>query len=217
MNSVAMTIEHASAKPRGRPRGFDRDAALHQVMEVFRAKGYGGAQVADLTEAVGIAPPSFYAAFGSKAAAFSEAVDLYVRDVASRPMQALDAAASVRDGLRAMLEGSIDVATSTRQGGCLLILGVVDTIPEHDVARAHLLRWRRRTRRLLAARIARAVAEGDLPKASDPAQLAAFFHGVMQAISFQARDGASRAALRALIAPALAALPPPPARGRRAA
>lgn len=57
--------------PRGRPRSFDRDQALERVMQVFWAKGYEGAQLTDLVAAIGITPPSFYAAFGSKEAAFA--------------------------------------------------------------------------------------------------------------------------------------------------
>jgi len=44
--------------PRGRPRSFDRDAALDKVMKVFWAKGYECAQINDFTTAIGITPPS---------------------------------------------------------------------------------------------------------------------------------------------------------------
>ncbi len=60
---------------RGRPRAFDRTAALRRAMEVFWVKGYEGASMSDLTAAMGINSPSLYAAFGCKEAPFLEAVD----------------------------------------------------------------------------------------------------------------------------------------------
>ena len=53
---------------RGRPRAFDEDAALKKAMEVFWSKGYDAASLSDLTAAMGINPPSLYAAFGNKEA-----------------------------------------------------------------------------------------------------------------------------------------------------
>lgn len=175
-------------------------------MEVFWARGYDGAQLVDLTKAAGIAPPSFYAAFGSKDAAFREAVDHYIATVGQVPMQALEQAPALRDGLRALLAASIDVALSQRPGGCMLLLGIVNGLPGSDAARHHLMQARRKTRELLTARIVRARDAGELPADKDAGQVAAFFHGMMQAISFQARDGASRAELASLVEPALRSL-----------
>ena len=64
-------------KPRGRPRSFDRDAALGRAMEVFWTKGFEGTSINDLTEAMGINPPSLYAAFGDKERLFIEAIERY--------------------------------------------------------------------------------------------------------------------------------------------
>jgi AcrR family transcriptional regulator len=50
----------------GRPRAFDRDAALEAAMLVFWRKGFSAASMNDLCDAMGIRSPSLYAAFGSK-------------------------------------------------------------------------------------------------------------------------------------------------------
>ena len=65
---------------RGRPRGFDVDQALTTAEALFHEKGYDAVGVAALTEAIGINPPSFYVAFGSKAALFERVMDRYVAE-----------------------------------------------------------------------------------------------------------------------------------------
>lgn len=192
---------------RGRPRSFDRALALQRIMEVFWAKGYEGAQISDLTAAVGIAPPSFYAAFGSKDAAFREAVDLYVATTGSAAVRALDQGPTARDAVRAMLQGSIDAALGAPQaGGCLLVLGVVNCQPDTEPLRDLLIRIRADTEAAIRARLDRGVIEGDLSPSADTQVLANYFSMLMQGLSMQARDGASRDALEALVAPSLAAL-----------
>ena len=61
----------------GRPRAFDADAALDEAMEVFWRHGYEGTTIAQLTDAMGINPPSLYAAFGNKEGLLKAALDRY--------------------------------------------------------------------------------------------------------------------------------------------
>ncbi|QRI92991.1 TetR/AcrR family transcriptional regulator [Delftia lacustris] len=192
---------------RGRPRLFDRSAALERALKVFWEKGYESAQLLDLTQAMGISASSFYASYGTKEKAFCEAVDRYVDTVGVLAVKALEDAPTARAGLRAMLEQTVTTATSVDAGGCLLVLGVVNPQPESRVAWEYLKKTRRKTLSLIRGRLARGVKEGDLPADTPVDDLALHFLGLTQTISFQARDGASRNALRRLIAPALAALP----------
>lgn len=64
-------------KSRGRPRTFDREAALQSALGVFWRRGYEPASILELCAAMGINPPSLYAAFGNKAQLFMKAVDHY--------------------------------------------------------------------------------------------------------------------------------------------
>ena len=64
--------------PGGRKRAFDDQVALHTAMELFWRQGYEGTSIADLTQALGINPPSLYAAFGSKRELFEKALDRYI-------------------------------------------------------------------------------------------------------------------------------------------
>lgn len=71
-----MTAKKISA-PRGRPRSFDRDGAIDTAIRLFHARGYDTVGVAELVSELGIKPPSFYAAFGSKAGLLKQALDRY--------------------------------------------------------------------------------------------------------------------------------------------
>ncbi|MDD7908825.1 TetR/AcrR family transcriptional regulator [Pseudovibrio exalbescens] len=195
------------AVSRGRPRSFDRDDALRTVMKVFWEKGYEAAQLNDITAAIGITPPSFYAAFGSKEAAFREAVDLYKATTASVFLGALETGETAQDSIRAMLKASIDVAVcSPNSAGCMLITGVLSCQPESAPLSELLKSIRQESIALIEKRLMRGREEGDVAPEVDIPVLARFYSGMMQAISMQARDGLSREQLEAQLDPAMAAL-----------
>ncbi|MDX8000778.1 TetR/AcrR family transcriptional regulator [Xenorhabdus sp. Reich] len=191
---------------RGRPRRFNRDIALQQAMELFWVKGYEGTQLVDLTAAMNINPPSFYAAFGSKKKTFYAAVELYIKTVGAKAMDKLNEAGSVQENIRAMLECSVDVATSNRAGGCLLILGIMNNRQENEDVYIYLKTVRKNTLALIQTRLEKGVSDDEISADIDVGKLASYFLGIMQAISFQARDGASKDELMSLIPPAMAAM-----------
>jgi TetR/AcrR family transcriptional repressor for divergent bdcA len=63
--------------PRPRRPAFDRDHGVEVAQTLFHARGYEAVSISDLTQALGIVPPSLYAAYGSKLALFERALHRY--------------------------------------------------------------------------------------------------------------------------------------------
>ncbi len=169
-------------------------------MEVFWERGYEGTSLSDLTAAMGIGSPSLYAAFGSKEALFREAVALYNAPENSPVDRALHEQPTARAVVEAMLRDSADAYTNPdTPRGCMVVLAATTCAPENDAVRNHLTECRRDNHTALRQRLDSGVAEGDLPEGTDTAALAAFYLTVQQGLSIQARDGASREALHAVV------------------
>jgi AcrR family transcriptional regulator len=191
---------------RGRPRSFDRDAALHAAMKTFWRFGYEGASMAALTEAMGINSPSLYACFGSKEGLFKEAVDLYLATEDKKTRSRLSEEPTARDAVAGMLRCSVNNLTDPSGArGCLLVLGDSNAAPEHAGIHQYLTQRRKEIQATLEARLHRAVAEGDVPSHADGKAIAAFYMTVMQGLSLRARDGASREAMTQIAGAAMAA------------
>lgn len=198
-------MKPAAPRARGRPRSFDRDEALLAAVRVFRERGFDGATLADLQEAMGgIAPPSLYAAFGSKEELFEEAVSRYMESTGEAGRCALDAPeTSTRDAIEQVFRANVAAITKTGEPrGCLLVLGALNSTAEGAdgaAASEHLHRLRLASYRRIADRIRRGVREGDLPRRTDVDGLATFVTALINGLSVLARDGASRTALNAAV------------------
>jgi AcrR family transcriptional regulator len=195
------------AKAKGRPRAFDTDKALDRALQVFWRKGYEGASMADLTEAMGINSPSLYAAFGNKENLFRKALDRYTNERSSFMEKAL-AAPTAREAVEAILRDS--VAFMTERGhpkGCLVAQSALTCGDAAEPIKRELISRRMATETAIRERFKRAVAEGDLPADADPAALARYIMTVNQGMSVQAASGASRAELAEVAEIALKAWP----------
>lgn len=183
---------------RGRPRGFDRDAALEQAMRLFWRKTYEGTSLADLTGAMGINAPSLYAAFGSKEALFREAVAHYAENHGTEIWSSLRDIPAIDAAVDAFLHATArSYSAPGDPAGCLIVLGARHEDGESDPVRRELRARRRTSLNEIGERLARAVADGELPAGFDVAGAAAFLLSVQTGMSILARDGADRAALEA--------------------
>lgn len=192
----------------GRPRAFCRDQALDAAMEVFWRKGYEGATLAELTRAMGINPPSLYAAFGNKEGLFTAALDRYSARIEAYLRDIL-AAPTAREVAARMLHGKADYLTDpANPPGCLFVQGGLACGDEARSVPAELARRRAKAEQALRARFERARAENDLPPSIDPAVLASLIMTLIQGMDVRASAGATRAELHELVDLALAGLLP---------
>jgi AcrR family transcriptional regulator len=179
----------------GRPRSFDRDAALAQAMLLFWRHGYETTSISDLTAAMGITAPSLYSAFGDKQRLFLEAVQLYAGDP-SATAQAIGEAPTALHAARSMLDGAVELFTGdATPPGCLLASATASGSAASAEVQRVIADHRRAVADQLAARIERDLATGALPPGTDAAALAAMVVAVIQGLSVLARDGVPRALL----------------------
>lgn len=198
-------------KQSGRPRGFDRDAALDTAMRLFWRHGYDGVSFQHLTTAIGVAAPSLYAAFGNKAELYREALNHYAEIRGASDLSFMDAATSLHQGVFLLLDGTAQGLLDPKgEMGCMLNTGMIGSHPDHADLVQELAQRRTAFRILLAKKLMNWVTE---PQSE---RLSRFITAVMQGMAIQARDGYSLKDLQETVAVALDAIPtttlPPPSR-----
>lgn len=77
-------VTRCAKKSRGRPKVFDRDAALDKAMTLFWQHGYEATSLSDLVEATGAKAPTLYAEFTNKEGLFRAVLDRYISRFAAK-------------------------------------------------------------------------------------------------------------------------------------
>jgi AcrR family transcriptional regulator len=198
-----MNKPEAIVATRGRPREFCVDHALAQALRVFWIKGYEGASLTDLTEAMGITRPSLYAAFGNKESLFRKALDLYEREKMAYIGNAM-AKTTAREVAETMLRGALEnVAGDDEPHGCLRVIASVACGPAAESIHKEIAQRNDIFKRTMVERFERAQEEGDLPPHIDPLGLTGVLVAWLQGISIQANQGIARKDLERLVNTAL--------------
>lgn len=207
-HSAAKTEHQTERQTKGRPRAFDRETALRQALRLFWERGYEPASMTELCAAMGIKPPSLYAAFGNKARLFLEAVDYYEKTywagVEERFMTEPDLYRAVDDFFS---EAARILLSPETPCGCLVVLAAVNISANEREVIDTIRKCRFAMKTKFAERLRRAIQDGQIAPDTDVPALAGALNTLLEGLSLQARDGLFLSELKAIAAYAVRLLP----------
>jgi len=189
----------AEARPRGRPREYDPEAALRRATDVFWKTGYAGASLDEIAAATGMNRPSLRAAFGDKHALYLKALAGYW-DVKFAMMGEALGGPMLEQSLMRAYEAALSVYFSGEGGarGCFVLGTAITEAAEDPEIRRIVTAGFKRLDASFEARLRLARESGELEADADPEALAVLATATMHTLAVRARAGASRDDLRAL-------------------
>lgn len=193
---------------KGRPREFDRDEALEKALAIFWEKGFEPATLPELCAAMGINPPSLYAAFGNKASLFLEAVKYYNQKYWLEPVRRFQEQPDLK---RAIHDFFIDAANillcPQNPCGCIIILAAVNISPDETEIISSMGKLRQKMRELFINRLRQAIRAGAIPADTDVPTLANALTAYLDGMAFAAKNGLFLSELRGVASLAVKLLP----------
>jgi AcrR family transcriptional regulator len=192
----------------GRPKEFDRDAALKAAIEVFWAKGFAGASADDLTSAMGIGRQSLYDTFGDKRRLYLEALARYNAESVADNLADLQGGASATAAIETLLLRFATVPEPLRGRGCM----GVNAICEFGQDDPEVLAVGRASQELQESALIRLLeagkTAGDVAPPVDAKAAAQFIGATLAGLKVQAKAGAPVEVLRDVAAFAVDSLKP---------
>ncbi|MFF2910603.1 TetR/AcrR family transcriptional regulator [Paenibacillus sp. NPDC057934] len=104
-----------------RPREFDYDKVLHQLMLTFWEKGYKGTSLADLVAVSNLKKQSLYGAYGDKHALFIKALRLYRMQAMTSIQELLNQEPSALRTLELWKINLLEPSDDTCPKGCFIV------------------------------------------------------------------------------------------------
>lgn len=180
-------------KSRGRPKVFDREAALDKAMTLFWQHGYEATSLSDLVEATGAKAPTLYAEFINKEGLFRAVLDRYISRFATRhEAQLFCENKTVEEALRDYFTAVATSFTSKdTPAGCFMI-NTSATLAASSKEIARTLKSRHAMQeKTLCEFLTQRQLQGEVPAGKSVTELAQFLHCILQGMSISAREGAS--------------------------
>ena len=184
-------VENEPRRRPGRPRSFDREAALDRAVEMFWADGYGGVDMARLARAVGVTKPSLYHVFGDKAALFLKALHRYGQTHASSALAAFEAEPNIARAVTAFCEAAVTTTTANGRRGCMMACTAAGPAGNMAVVRDFLAQGQATAAERLTRRFKQEMDAGHLSSVVPARARAQLLVDLMQGLALRARTGAA--------------------------
>jgi len=169
-------------------------------MLVFWEKGYEGTSIQDLEDAMGMKRTSIYNAFGNKHAIFQRVMACYKESVMADLFAAMDSAADIREGIRRLLNGALDIHfDEDNPGGCLVVLSVLESDQLDAQSRDQMQQTLHELKTALQMRLTRAKKAGELAPELDTAATATTIATTMTGMMVMGKAKFAKAALKKTI------------------
>jgi TetR/AcrR family transcriptional repressor of nem operon len=190
-----------------RTREFDERQALVAAMLVFWEKGFEATSIQDLEDAMGLKRTSIYNAFGNKRQIFNRILQCYKESVMSALFVAMDEAPNIREGLKRLLNGALDIHFDTdNPGGCLVVLSVLESSQHDEASSDELAQTIQDLKAGLQQRLKKAKQSGELSSDLDVAVTATTIASTMTGMMVLGKAHFTRASLNRTIKQVLSLL-----------
>ncbi len=190
-------------RPRGRPSAFDYEMVLDKALVVFWSRGYEGASMTELTEAMGINRPSIYAAYGNKAELFSKALGRYMAGPVAYVAEAMSESTAKQVVEKLLTKTAEFLSNKSNPRGCMIAIGTLFSGEGSEQVQRELISYRQGYEKALRERFELAKSQSDLPQNVNTAVLAKYIATVHQGMSVQSTSGATKEELLAVVQQAL--------------
>lgn len=197
-------------RSKGRPREFDRQKALDAALRIFWAKGYEPATLPELCQAMGINPPSLYAAFGNKAQLFLEAMHYYEQTYWRKLEENFQAEPDIHKAIRDYFEqAAVILVSPDLPCGCMVVVAAVNISDSEQEIIREITAMRQATRLMFLEKLRAAIRMGQIPPDTDAPALAGALNALLEGMSLLAKEGLFQSELKAIAAFAPRLLPAP--------
>ena len=165
-------------------------------MLLFWERGFEGASMADLTQAMGLNPSSIYAAFGDKHSLFSLAVQRYLDTRAQYAAEAL-AEPTLEKVVRALFDKTVAFLTEPgHPPSCMTLVGAMGCSVEATPARDLMTAVRVQNEVAMKERFLQARKSGELSKDINVDDYTRYISLMLAGLSIQAANGSTKAEIK---------------------